>query len=115
MKDVPMEDRTARFVSAIGVVLPEGIYSARYAGEHATDEENRVKLFEAMKDVPMEDRTARFVSAIGVVLPDGKEFTVRGTVEGKITFEEHGENGFGYDCMMIVCLYQMVLIRHLVK
>lgn len=78
-----------------------GIYSARYAGENATDEENRIKLFEAMKDVPMEKRTARFVSAIGVVLPDGKEFTVRGTVEGKITFEEQGENGFGYDCMFI--------------
>ena len=98
-KKISIADDSGLVVDCLGG--KPGIYSARYAGEHATDEENRVKLFEAMKDVPMEDRTARFVSAIGVVLPDGKEFTVRGTVEGKITFEEHGENGFGYDCMFM--------------
>lgn len=98
-------DDSGLIVDAIGG--KPGIYSARYAGENATDEENRIKLFDAMKDIPMEERTARFVSAIGVVLPDGKEFTARGTVEGKIAFEEKGENGFGYDNMFIVDGYDM--------
>lgn len=79
-----------------------GIYSARYAGENATDEENRQKLLKAIKNVPMSQRTARFVSAIAVVFPDGKEFVVRGTCEGKIGFEEKGANGFGYDNIFIV-------------
>ena len=92
-------DDSGLVVDAIGG--KPGIYSARYAGENATDEDNRKKLFEALKDIPMEERAARFVSAIGVVLPDGKEFTVRGTVEGKIALEEKGENGFGYDNMFI--------------
>lgn len=78
-----------------------GIYSARYAGENATDEENRIKMFEELKDVPMEKRTARFVCVIATVFPDGKEMLARGKVEGKIAFEERGHNGFGYDCMFI--------------
>lgn len=78
-----------------------GIYSARYAGENASDEENRIKMFKELEGVPMEDRTARFVCVIAVVFPDGKEILARGTVEGKIALEERGENGFGYDCMFI--------------
>lgn len=78
-----------------------GIYSARYAGENATDEENRIKMFEELKDIPFEDRTARFVCVIAVVFPDGKEILSRGKVEGKIALEESGSNGFGYDCMFI--------------
>lgn len=78
-----------------------GVYSARYAGENATDEENRIKMFEELKNIPFEERTGRFVCAIAVVFPDGKELLSRGTVEGKIALEEKGENGFGYDCMFI--------------
>lgn len=78
-----------------------GVYSARYAGENATDEENRAKMFEELKEIPFEERTARFVCAIAVVFPDGKEMLSRGKVEGKIALEERGENGFGYDCMFI--------------
>ncbi|MEG1310728.1 MAG: ribonuclease PH [Romboutsia sp.] len=79
-----------------------GVYSARYAGENATDEENRQKLIKALHNVSMSKRTARFVSAIAVVFPDGKEFVVRGTCEGTIGFEEKGKNGFGYDSLFIV-------------
>ena len=78
-----------------------GVYSARYSGENATDEENRKKLFEELKDIPLENRRARFVSVIAVVFPDGKKAHYRGEVEGHIGFEEKGENGFGYDCMFI--------------
>ncbi len=78
-----------------------GIFSARYAGENATDEENRKKMFSELEGVPFEKRTARFVCVIAVVFPDGKEMLSRGIVEGKIDFEEKGENGFGYDCMFI--------------
>lgn len=78
-----------------------GVFSARYAGEHATDEENRKKMFEELKDVPAGKRTARFVCVIAVVFPDGKEVLSRGVVDGTIAFEEKGEHGFGYDCMFI--------------
>jgi ribonuclease PH/non-canonical purine NTP pyrophosphatase (RdgB/HAM1 family) len=82
-----------------------GVYSARFAGENATDEENREKLLKMMKNVPMSKRSARFVSVVAVVFPDGKEFVVRGTCEGSIGFEEKGKNGFGYDSLFIVDEY----------
>ncbi len=74
-----------------------GIYSARYMGEETpyTIKNNHIiKLLYGVKD---EDRTARFVCAIAVVRPDGSEDVVRGTIEGRIAYEEKGEHGFGYD------------------
>ena len=74
-----------------------GIYSARFAGEDTSyDIKNRIFL-DRLEGVPDEKRTARFVCAIAAVFPDGREFVVRGTVEGRIGYEEKGENGFGYD------------------
>ncbi len=92
---IAISDDSGLEVDAIG--KKPGIYSARYAGENATDEQNREKLLKALANTPMSKRTARFVSAIAVVFPDGKEFVVRGTCEGYIGFEEKGKNGFGYD------------------
>ena len=97
---IAISDDSGLEVDAIG--KKPGIYSARYAGENATDEDNRQKLMKALQNIPMSQRTARFVSAIAVVFPDGKEFVVRGTCEGKIGFEEKGNNGFGYDPLFIV-------------
>ena len=74
-----------------------GIYSARYAGEDATDEERNKKLLSELKDVPFEKRTARFACAIAISYPNGKTYTFFDTCEGKIAFEPLGENGFGYD------------------
>lgn len=78
-----------------------GVYSARYAGDGHDDEANNDKLLKALENVPDAARTARYVSAIAVVFPDGREFTVRGTCEGKIGRERDGQNGFGYDPLFI--------------
>ena len=74
-----------------------GVFTARYAGEHATDDENMDKLLAVLGDLPMDQRDARFVSTVVAILPDGSEITARGTVEGRIGLERHGEHGFGYD------------------
>ncbi len=79
-----------------------GIYSARFAGEGATDEERNGKLLKLLEDVPYEKRTARFVCAVAVVFPDGKHFTVRGTCEGYIADKPSGVNGFGYDPLFYI-------------
>ena len=79
-----------------------GVYSARYAGEDATDEQRYQKLLENLKDVPAEKRTARFVSAVCCVWPSGESLTVRGECEGTIGSRPLGENGFGYDPVFMV-------------
>lgn len=74
-----------------------GIYSARYAGENATDSDKNSKLLSELKDVPEKDRTAHFNCAICCVLPNGEKIEVEGVCEGSIAFEPHGNGGFGYD------------------
>ena len=74
-----------------------GIYSARYAGENATDSDKNSKLLSELKDVPEKDRTAHFTCAICCVLPNGEKIEVEGVCEGSIAFEPHGNGGFGYD------------------
>ena len=71
-----------------------GVYSARYAGEGCTYQDNVNKLLEALKNV--ENRKARFRTVIALNL-DGKQYLFEGKVEGIITKEQHGEKGFGYD------------------
>ncbi|MCX7921668.1 MAG: XTP/dITP diphosphatase [Clostridia bacterium] len=84
-----------------------GIYSARFAGEGATDEDKNNKLLSLLSGAPFEKRTARFVCVIAVVLPDGTNFSVRGTCEGYIADKPEGENGFGYDPLFYVSEYGM--------
>jgi len=74
-----------------------GIYSARYSGKNAKDEANTELVLHNLQGVPFEKRTARFVCVIAFVSPNMESFTVRGEVEGIISFEKSGENGFGYD------------------
>lgn len=74
-----------------------GIYSARYMGEDTSYRIKNANLIERLEGVPDEKRTARFVCAIAAAFPDGTVKTVRGTMEGRIGYEEVGENGFGYD------------------
>lgn len=74
-----------------------GIYSARYMGEDTSYHIKNSSLIERLNGVPDEKRTARFVCAVAAAFPDGRVKTVRGTMEGRIGYEEKGENGFGYD------------------
>lgn len=70
-----------------------GVRSARYAGEHATDEENLAKFTAA---VPVGSAIA-YVCVMAVVYPDGTEFTVEGRCTGTMAAEPMGDGGFGYD------------------
>lgn len=72
-----------------------GVYSARYAGENATDADKMNKLLGELEG--KSDRQAKFVSALVMILKDGKTFTATGEVLGRITDKPYGENGFGYD------------------
>ena len=79
-----------------------GVYTARFAGEHATDDENIDKLLAEMEGVEEEKRTARFVSAVCLYMPDGRNTVCRGTCEGWIGWERIGDGGFGYDPVFMV-------------
>ncbi len=72
-----------------------GVYSARYAGEGATDSERMEKLLFEMSG--KQERSAEFTSSVVIILEDGREFSATGKVKGEITYEKKGENGFGYD------------------
>ncbi|MDO7203992.1 non-canonical purine NTP pyrophosphatase [Paraclostridium bifermentans] len=58
-----------------------------------------------MKNVPMSQKNRKICISYSCSIPSGKEFVVRGTLEGTIAFEEKGENGFGYDPLFIVNQY----------
>jgi XTP/dITP diphosphohydrolase len=74
-----------------------GVYSARYAGEGATDADRYRKLLDALTAVPWERRTARFRCAVALATPAGDMRVVDGICEGIIAFGPAGTNGFGYD------------------
>ena len=71
-----------------------GVYSARYAGDHRSDEDNMALVQERLAD--KEDRSARFKTVIALNL-NGTQHLFEGIVEGKIVEEKRGTNGFGYD------------------
>ncbi len=74
-----------------------GVYSARYAGENATDADNNAKLLAALAHVPEAQRTCRFVSVVVAAAPNGRELVAQGTWEGRVAFAPAGTGGFGYD------------------
>lgn len=81
-----------------------GIYSARYAGTDASDEDNLRKLLQAMKNIPDERRSARF-RCLMVYMRHASDPTpqiFQGTWEGKILHQPQGNNGFGYDPIFFV-------------
>ena len=78
-----------------------GVYSARFAGENCTYEDNNRKLLKCLEGVPYEKRTAHFVSVITMVYPDGRTIVARGECDGHITEEIKGEGGFGYDPLFV--------------
>jgi len=74
-----------------------GIYSARFAGPKATDQENYQKLLSLLQGVPEEKRTARFVCVLVFCEPFGRWFQTEGVWEGLIAQAPKGDQGFGYD------------------
>jgi XTP/dITP diphosphohydrolase len=74
-----------------------GVRSARFSGEHASDEDNNAKLIESLDGVPSERRGARYRCVAVLVTPDGEEIAGIGSCEGRIGSEARGTGGFGYD------------------
>ncbi|EKO3409816.1 XTP/dITP diphosphatase [Vibrio fluvialis] len=81
-----------------------GVYSARYAGEDASDQQNLEKLLDAMKDVPEAQRSARFHCVLVLMRHenDPTPLVCHGKWEGRILTQAHGSNGFGYDPIFFV-------------
>ena len=74
-----------------------GIYSTIYMGEDTPYSIKNAEILKRLEGVPDEKRTGRFVCAVAAAFPNGEEIVVTETMEGRIGYEERGENGFGYD------------------
>ncbi|WP_138432074.1 RdgB/HAM1 family non-canonical purine NTP pyrophosphatase [Fodinibius saliphilus] len=73
-----------------------GVYSARYAGESVTYQDNNDKLLDELSEVPTQDRKAQFRTVAAFVTDKG-QYAFEGICRGEILKEERGEQGFGYD------------------
>ncbi len=88
-----------------GITVPSlnnepGIYSARYAGENATDKENNQKLIDNLNKNNLSKTKAYYTACIAIVYK-GEVYTVHGWMHGEVINKEIGEGGFGYDPMFI--------------
>lgn len=79
-----------------------GIYSARYAGPGASDDDRICKLWRELDGVPDEQRTAQFVCAMVLAYPDGTFLRIQEQCDGLIISQKRGEDGFGYDPVFYV-------------
>ncbi len=109
-----LEDEDAIVVSDdSGISVPllggtPGVYSARYAGEGASDKENLYKLVDAVKEVGVEKTPAYYTAAVAIVSKFG-EYVVHGWMHGDVLATTRGENGFGYDPMFVPSGYEQTL------
>lgn len=92
-------DDTGLFVDALDG--GPGVYSARYAGEHATYADNVAKLLRSLEGVSAPRRTARFRTVVVIAYPEREPLVVEGTLEGSIREEPRGDQGFGYDPVFV--------------
>ncbi len=76
-----------------------GVYSKGYAGETASDKENRIKLLKELSGIPFYQRSAFYQCTIALANEKGLKKCVTGTIEGMIVEEEKGREGFGYDSL----------------
>jgi len=76
-----------------------GVFSARYSGKHATDEENNRKLLKKLEETKTKNRNARFECVIALIEREDpqKIYTFSGTWKGEILLKKKGSRGFGYD------------------
>lgn len=94
-------DDSGLVVDALGGA--PGIYSARYAGKGASDDDNNEKLLSELKEE--NNRKAKFVCCIALVRADGAQEFFEGECSGQIIQEKRGESGFGYDPVFYVPQY----------
>ncbi len=92
-----LSDDTGLFVEALGG--RPGVRTARYAGEHATDDDNVSKLLEELDG--RTDRGAQFRTCVALIWPDGRELIAEGRVTGRIATDRRGDRGFGYDPVFV--------------
>jgi XTP/dITP diphosphohydrolase len=78
-----------------------GVFSARWAGAHGDDAANLALVLSQLADVPDHKRHASFVCAAALALPGGEQRVVEGRLEGMLTRDPRGENGFGYDPVFV--------------
>lgn len=78
-----------------------GVYSSRFAGEKATDEENNRKLIEELQKRGLDSSPARYVSFVFLAFPERYGIWSEGEVRGKVITEPRGTGGFGYDPLFI--------------
>ena len=90
-----MADDSGLEVDALGG--EPGVYSARYAGPDATDEDRVRYLLSKLVDIEWEKRSARFRSVVALAHPDGEVQLFEGACEGMVAYEPRGDKGFGYD------------------
>jgi XTP/dITP diphosphohydrolase len=88
-----------------------GIYSARFAGEHANYKKNNIKLLEMLENIPRQGRTAKFTCAMVLIADEKKVVKVEGHIDGYIASEGKGENGFGYDSLFYLPKYKMTFAQ----
>ncbi len=100
-------DDTGLEVDALGG--RPGAFAARYAGEHATYDDNCRKLLHELGDIPPAQRGARFVTVAAIAFPGGKTLSAKGELEGVIAESIVGSNGFGYDPVFILPEYNQTL------
>lgn len=98
--DIVLADDSGLEIDALN--KEPGVYSARYMGEDTSYTIKNMNLVERLNGVPDEQRTARFVCAIAAALPDGRVLETKAAMEGRIGYEERGENGFGYDPIFVL-------------
>lgn len=102
-----LADDTGLFVDALDG--DPGVHSARYAGEDHDDEANKKKLLKALEDITEADRTGRFKTVMALVEAGKDPVFIEGVLKGKISEEERGEEGFGYDPLFIPEGYSLSL------
>lgn len=94
-----ISDDTGLFVSELN--NEPGVYSARYSGENATYLDNCNKLISKLKEKGLSESPAYFKAVICYIDNSGEQKFFEGVINGKVTTEMHGTNGFGYDPLFI--------------
>lgn len=98
--DIVLADDSGLEIDALN--KEPGVYSARYLGEDTSYHVKNKNLIDRLEGVPEEERTARFVCSIAAVMPNGEAYVEKAAMEGRIGYEERGENGFGYDPIFVL-------------